>query len=100
MKRSGEWRVTRIRDISSSEEGNSASAAECTVDFSCASNDCTGGLETKVGAAAAVAARGIDVLIAKAGTEDALTAIRGTPGSYDLELPPDWVGTWLRLEEE
>lgn len=122
MKSSGEWRVARTSDLNASRDeknsefssttGNSTvqnedvtcsphdtTGAEKTnthitgVDFSCSSHDTTGGLEAKVGAAASIAARGVDVIIAKAGTEHARVAIQGKPGYQQYHSY-----TWIHQE--
>jgi isopentenyl phosphate kinase len=58
-------------------------------DKSSAANDVTGGMKAKIESSIEVAALGIDVFIAKAGTDDAIVACQGIKVSdlfLDLHL--------------
>uniref|UniRef100_A0A0D9V626 Aspartate/glutamate/uridylate kinase domain-containing protein n=1 Tax=Leersia perrieri TaxID=77586 RepID=A0A0D9V626_9ORYZ len=60
------------------------------VPISVASHDTTGGMETKILEAAAIARLGVDVYITKVGTEHSLRALKGDTSSED------WLGTVIR----
>jgi hypothetical protein len=58
----------------------------------------SGGIAKKVQEAAAVAVLGIDVLIAKVATPDALRALQLGPAVLHEGGGPDWTGTIVQLE--
>lgn len=60
------------------------------VEISVAAHDTTGGMETKILEAAAIARLGVDVYITKVGTEHSLRALKGDTSSED------WLGTVIR----
>ncbi|XP_040381934.1 isopentenyl phosphate kinase isoform X2 [Oryza brachyantha] len=60
------------------------------VEISVAAHDTTGGMETKILEAAAIARLGVDVYITKVGTEHSLRALQGDTSSED------WLGTVIR----
>uniref|UniRef100_A0A0E0JP31 Isopentenyl phosphate kinase n=1 Tax=Oryza punctata TaxID=4537 RepID=A0A0E0JP31_ORYPU len=60
------------------------------VEISVAAHDTTGGMETKILEAAAIARLGVDVYITKVGTEHSLRALNGDTSSED------WLGTVIR----
>jgi hypothetical protein len=59
-----------------------------------------GGIAKKVQEAAAVAVRGIDVLIAQVGTTDALRALQLGPEALRVESEPEWTGTLVQLQKD
>ncbi|XP_047056844.1 isopentenyl phosphate kinase-like [Lolium rigidum] len=62
------------------------------VKTSVAAHDTTGGMETKILEAAAIARLGVDVYITKVGTDDSLRALKG-----DVDTSSDdWFGTVIR----
>ncbi|KAF5939134.1 hypothetical protein HYC85_023393 [Camellia sinensis] len=70
------------------------------VEITVAAHDTTGGMETKISEAAAIAKLGIDVYIVKAATSHSLRALSG---ELKDNIPEDWLGTvirrqWLLLE--
>ncbi|GAQ81990.1 Amino acid kinase family protein [Klebsormidium nitens] len=89
----GTWTITDPNDLAQG------------VQMAAAAHDTTGGMATKIEEAAEIAAKGIPVYIAKAGTPAASAAIRGTPhkslmgrkegDSSRTSLEP-WTGTVLR----
>lgn len=62
------------------------------LETSTAAHDTTGGVQTKIREAAAVARLGAEVRIARAGSAAAAAACDPAP------LPPDWLGTVVRCE--
>jgi len=75
----GGWRV--IRTSGGDEVHN--------LEFDCSEHDVTGGLETKMKSAVAIAAGGVEVFVARAGSAHALNAMRDDHST-------DWWGTWIR----
>ncbi|PKA65582.1 hypothetical protein AXF42_Ash005916 [Apostasia shenzhenica] len=86
-----------VREIVVDEEGNWSIVRpppehltrQAEVEISVASHDTTGGMETKIAEAVAIAKLGIDVYITMAGTEHSLSALRGV-------ITTDWLGTVIR----
>ncbi|KQK09894.1 uncharacterized protein LOC100832959 [Brachypodium distachyon] len=62
------------------------------VEISVASHDTTGGMETKILEAAAIARLGVDVYITKVDTEHSLRALKGAVNTCS----DDWLGTVIR----
>jgi isopentenyl phosphate kinase len=60
------------------------------MEFTTADHDTTGGMEAKVRDAVQIARRGIDVLVAKAGSDAALRALEGFPSCLE---DAQWCGT-------
>lgn len=66
------------------------------VEITVASHDTTGGMETKILEAAAIAKLGIDVYITKVGTEHCLRALKG---EIRGGITDDWLGTLIRSSD-
>ncbi|XP_073006379.1 isopentenyl phosphate kinase isoform X3 [Typha latifolia] len=87
-----------IREIVVDEDGNWSIVRPALthnskkVAITVAAHDTTGGMETKISEAAMIAKLGIDVYIAKVGTEYSLRALKGQV----RENPEDWLGTIIR----
>ncbi|THG10121.1 hypothetical protein TEA_000777 [Camellia sinensis var. sinensis] len=64
------------------------------VEITVAAHDTTGGMETKISEAAAIAKLGIDVYIVKAATSHSLRALSG---ELKDNIPEDWLGTVIRF---
>uniref|UniRef100_A0A453FKQ2 Uncharacterized protein n=3 Tax=Aegilops tauschii TaxID=37682 RepID=A0A453FKQ2_AEGTS len=62
------------------------------VEISVAAHDTTGGMETKILEAAAIARLGVDVYITKVDTEHSLRALKGDVNTSS----DDWLGTVIR----
>ncbi|KAH0462248.1 hypothetical protein IEQ34_009823 [Dendrobium chrysotoxum] len=90
-----------LREITVDEDGNWSIITptpgdvekQAAVEITVASHDTTGGMETKILEAAAIAKLGINVYITKVGTEHSLTALKG-------EITDDWLGTVIRSSKK
>ena len=70
------------------------------IEFTSASHDTTGGMEAKVKEAVKIANYGIDVLITKAGSDAALSALEAFPECLNLPDVRSLVGRFKELTEE
>ncbi|KAL7163820.1 hypothetical protein ACSBR2_039858 [Camellia fascicularis] len=84
VREDGSWSVVKPKLENMNKQ------AEITV----AAHDTTGGMETKISEAAAIAKLGIDVYIVKAATSHSLKALSG---ELKDNIPEDWLGTVIRF---
>lgn len=84
VREDGSWSVVKPKLENMNKQ------AEITV----AAHDTTGGMETKISEAAAIAKLGIDVYIVKAAT---IHSLRALSGELKDNIPDDWLGTVIRF---
>ncbi|KIZ03134.1 hypothetical protein MNEG_4828 [Monoraphidium neglectum] len=97
----GSWRAAADPGDDADVSGSSA-AGRRRPQFACAAHDVTGGVETKVLEAAAIAALGVDVIIAEAGSAAGEAACLLGPAAFSRYAGggqgPRFAGTLVRLE--